>query len=712
MAGEDRKAEIGRTLAAAMAARGRGDPRSAATLLARARKAAPDHPDVLHVGAILAHEAGRDAEALRLVERAVALRPGDVRLARSRGLICAASGRSGEAIQAFRAVLESQPTDAGLARHLAALLREAGDGPGAIAALRAVPSSAQDFDLRFELANMLREAGDIASALPLYERASAERPGDVAALSNLAGCLAVSGRDAEASACFARALALPVSPEDGARLARAAARFHEARGELADAIRLLETAVSLEPDFAGHRTALADLLAREPARSPMATWHYTRAIALDVDAATRSGLLAVNSIAAINLDASGDLAARAGRAHGRDMANELGRDIAPAPREAPHRSAGRLRVGYVSPDFRRHAVANFALPLIESHDRGVIEVLGYALSSIEDDVTARFKAAFDGWTRLDKVDDAGAAGILGDARIDVLIDLAGMTSSCRPGIFLRRPAPVQVTYLGYAGTTGLSCFDARIVDAISDPPGVTDPLFSEPLLRLDGPFLAFAPVDPPDPPDPVPPMVREGQVTFGCFGNLGKITQPMLDLWRRVLDAVPRARLLVKNTLGSDPVVAADMLRMARSAGLADRLVLASPEPGTREHLRAYDRVDIALDTFPYGGTTTTFEALWMGVPVVTLVGRPHASRVGASILGHAGLQDWIATDQDAYVRACVALAADPSGLARCRRELRARLASSSACDAPALARRLERAYVDLWRGWCDRSVADRCRSR
>lgn len=712
MAGEDRKAEIGRTLAAAMAARGRGDPRSAATLLARARKAAPDHPDVLHVGAILAHEAGRHAEALRLVERALATRPGDARLERSRGLICAASGRKGDAIQAFRVVLESQPTDAGLARHLAALMREAGDGPGAIAALRAVPSSAQDFDLRFELANMLREEGDIASALPLYERASAERPGDVAALSNLAGCLAVSGRDAEAAACFARALAQPVAPADGARLARAAARFHEGRGDLAGAIRLLETAVSLQPDVAGHRLALADLLALDPVRVGVATWHQTRAIALDMDAAARDGLLAANSIAAINLDASGEVAARAGREHGRDIAAGLGLATGRPPHVAPRSPDGRLRVGYVSPDFRRHAVANFALPLVESHDRGVIEVLGFSLSSISDDVTARFAAAFDGWTLLDGVGDDEAARILADAGLDILVDLAGMTSSCRPGIFLRRPVPVQATYLGYAGTTGLDCFDARIVDAVSDPPGTTDALFTEPLLRLDGPFLAYRPVDPPAPPDPAPPVSREGHVTFGCFGNLAKITQPMLDLWRRVLDAVPGARLRLKNTLGSDRLVAADLLRMAREAGLGERLVLAPPEPGTGEHLRAYDRLDVALDTFPYGGTTTTFEALWMGVPVVTLAGRPHASRVGASILRHAGLDDWVAEDPEDYVRACVALASDPPGLARLRRELRGRLAASPVCDAAALARRMERAYVDLWRGWCDRSGEDPCRSR
>ncbi len=357
-------------------------------------------------------------------------------------------------------------------------------------------------------------------------------------------------------------------------------------------------------------------------------------------------------------------------------------------------------------------MANFALPLVEAHDRAAVEVLGFTLSPLADDVTARFIAAFDAWTSLDPVDDDEAARILRDAGLDVLVDLAGMTAGCRPGIFLRRPAPVQATYLGFAGTTGLDCFDARIVDAISDPPGTTDALFSEPLLRLDGPFLAYRPVDPPDPPDPEPPMALQGRVTFGCFGNLAKITSPMLETWRRVLDAVPGSRLLLKNPLCADPVVATDFARMARGAGLGDRLVLAPPEPGTREHLRAYGRIDIALDTFPYGGTTTTFEALWMGVPVVTLAGRPHASRVGASILGHAGLGSWVAPDAEAYVSACVALASDPDGLGRWRRELRGLLAASPACDAPALARRLERAYVDLCRGWCDRSAGDPCRSR
>ncbi len=337
------KAELGRILAGAMAARARGDAREASALLARARKAQPEHPDVLHVGAILAHEAGRGTEARRLVDRALALRPGDARLLKSRGLICAASGHAAEAIAAFRAVLARQPADAALARNLAALLRQSGDAPGAIATLRALPPEAQDFESRFELADLLRESGDAASAVPLLERASIDRPGDVAALSNLATCLALAGRDDEAAAAFARALALPVAPADGARLARAAARFHERRGDVAGAIRLAETAVSLQPDGVGHRLALADLLVLEPSRVGVATWHQTRALALDIERAERDGLLAANSIAAINLDAVGEVAARAGRAHGRDIAAESSpamparaRSAAPQ-REAPAR---------------------------------------------------------------------------------------------------------------------------------------------------------------------------------------------------------------------------------------------------------------------------------------------------------------------------------------------------------------------------------------
>lgn len=703
MAGRATRADLPGTLAGAMAARARGDGREAAALLARARKIAPDHPDVLHVGAILAHDAGRGAEALRLVDRALSLRPGDARLLRSRGLVCAAMGRACDAIDAFRAALASGPADSALARQLAALLREAGDVPGAIAALRAVPTGAQDFELRFDLANLLREAGDVAAALPLYERLAYERPRDVASLSNLAACLARAGRDGEASQAFARALALPVAPADGARLARAAARFHEGRGDRAAAIRLAETAVSLEPDVAGHRLALADLLAMEFARVAAGTWHQTRALQILVDPSAET--LASNSIAPINLDECGEMAARAGREHGRDIAAGVASAIKPRAHAAPAVARSRLRVGYVSPDFRRHAVANFALPLVEAHDRDRVEVVGFSLSSRMDDVTSRFEAAFDRWTRLDGVNDDEAAATVRAAGIDVLVDLAGMTADSRPGIFLRRPAPVQVTYLGYAGTTGLDCFDARIVDAISDPPGMTDALFSEPLVRLQGPFLAYRPVDPAPEPDPEPPLARAGVVTFGCFGNFAKITQQMLAIWRRVLDAVPGSRLLLKNSLGADPVVVADLERMARSEGMSGRLAIASPEASTQDHLRAYGRVDIALDTFPYGGTTTTFEALWMGVPVVTLCGRPHASRVGASILHHAGLGAMVASDPSAYARICVDLASDPSRLAGWRAGLRSALAASSACDAPGLARRLESAYVDLWRGWCDRTL-------
>jgi predicted O-linked N-acetylglucosamine transferase (SPINDLY family) len=362
----------------------------------------------------------------------------------------------------------------------------------------------------------------------------------------------------------------------------------------------------------------------------------------------------------------------------------------------------RLRIGYVSADFRLHAVANFALPLVEAHDRARFEVHGYASVPGADGVTRSFEAAFDAWHPIRAMSDEAAAARIRADGIDVLVDLMGLSAECRPGIFARRPAPVQVTYLGYPATTGLDCFDARLCDADTDPPGATDAFFTEPLLRLPRLFLAYRPTSPAPEPELEPPCLRNGHVTFGTFNNPAKITRRMLGTWRRVLDAVPRSRLMLRYALNDNPVVAADLARMIREAGFDEkRVLIAPPVDGQADFMATYRDLDIALDCFPYGGTTTTCEALWMGVPVVTMAGRPHASRVGMSILRAVGLGDLVTTTQGEYVAACARLAADRARLVELRAGLRGRVRASPLGDARGLAAAIETAYKELWRRWC-----------
>jgi predicted O-linked N-acetylglucosamine transferase (SPINDLY family) len=350
------------------------------------------------------------------------------------------------------------------------------------------------------------------------------------------------------------------------------------------------------------------------------------------------------------------------------------------------RSIGRrLKIGYVSADFRLHSVAYFLEPLLRSHDRGRLEVFCYSDVSAPDTATAH---------------DALADRIRNDG-IDILVDLAGHTSKNRLPVFARKPAPVQVTWLGYPNTTGLDAMDYRLVDAVTDPEGEADAFASEALVRLPGGFLCYGGRD--DAPAPgAAPSLETGFVTFGSFNNLAKLSGATLDVWARLLDRLPSARLLLKGKPFAEAATRAIYLdRLAERGVTADRVELVAWLP-EEAHLAVYDRVDIALDPFPYNGTTTTCEALWMGVPVVTLRGDRHAGRVGASLLTQIGLNDLIADSVESYVEAAAALAGDPARLDELRHALRPRMAASRLCDGPAFAREVEGAYRTMWRRWCE----------
>jgi predicted O-linked N-acetylglucosamine transferase (SPINDLY family) len=356
----------------------------------------------------------------------------------------------------------------------------------------------------------------------------------------------------------------------------------------------------------------------------------------------------------------------------------------------------RLRVGYLSPDFREHSVASFIEPVLKHHDRSQFEVCCYSYLPTPDETTRRIKAAVDVWRDIDKLSDEETARLIREDRIDILIDLSGHTGNNRLGVFAAKPAPVQMTWLGYPNTTGLSAIDYRITDGVADPAG-EDAHYSEKLLRLDGCFLCYQPD--PNTPEVVPlPASANGHVTFGSFNNFSKINPGVLQLWAEVLKQVPGSRLLLKCPALTDATVQARVSAALQALGIgAERVDLLGHTRTRQEHLVLYAGVDIALDTFPYNGTTTTCEALWMGVPVLSLVGKHHAGRVGATLLNAVGLEDWLASNPEAFVSLAQARAADVSGLARLRGALRGQIAASSLCDAAGFVRRLEVAMQQAW---------------
>ncbi|HVS71643.1 MAG TPA: tetratricopeptide repeat protein [Phycisphaerae bacterium] len=362
-----------------------------------------------------------------------------------------------------------------------------------------------------------------------------------------------------------------------------------------------------------------------------------------------------------------------------------------------------LRVGYVSPDLRQHPVAMFFKPLLAHHDPAQIHAFCYASDRREDDMTAALRACVgpNNWRSIAALsDDSAEKQIRADA-IDILIDLAGHTAGERLRLFARKPAPLQISYLGYPNTTGLRAIDYRLTDSLADPPGLTDHLDTSALARLPACFLCF---DLPDnlPPVSPPPALTRGHITFGSFNALPKINHLTLDLWSQLLHRVPNSRLYLKAAAFiDDPVRNQWLAHFAHRQIPADRLDLLPMAPAYTDHLQSYAAIDIALDTFPYNGTTTTCEALAMGVPVIALRGASHRARVGESLLAAAHCPHFLAPTTDAYLDLAATLAADLPQLTALRSSLRPTLQSSPLTDAKTFTQGFESTLRHLWRRWC-----------
>ncbi len=360
----------------------------------------------------------------------------------------------------------------------------------------------------------------------------------------------------------------------------------------------------------------------------------------------------------------------------------------------------KLKVTLVSSDFRDHAVARFLLPWLTHRDRVNFEYTAVSLRGPDDAMTAKLKPLFDHWfDATNKPDDQIAAQIR-STNPDIAIDLAGLHVTARPALFARRLAPMQVTYLAYAGTTGIHAMDFRIVDAITDPAG-TDHLATEKLERLPGCFLCFSP----DPRAPEPlSNANEGSLTFCSFNAQQKITDSTFDLWSSVLRAVPHATLLLKSRTLTDPRTREILNTAFATRGIEPlRIEVAAHAPDYASHLETYNRADIALDTHPYCGTTTTCEALHMGLPVITLAGNAHASRVGASLLSAAGLPDRIAQSPHDFAAIAANHAADitprdAAARTEAKQSLRAKFIASSLCNGPDFAKKMDAALRTIWK--------------
>jgi predicted O-linked N-acetylglucosamine transferase (SPINDLY family) len=337
--------------------------------------------------------------------------------------------------------------------------------------------------------------------------------------------------------------------------------------------------------------------------------------------------------------------------------------------------------------------------MILAHDHEQFEIFCYSDVLRPDATTARIQASCDVWREVRPLADHELAQQVRNDRIDILVDLTGHIAGNRLLTFARKPAPVQVTYIGYHNTTGLSAMDYRLTDDWSDPPGLTDHLHTERLERLPRAFFCYRPHD--EAPEVTPlPAVESGVVTFGSFNSFMKVTPQVISAWLEILDRVTDSRLLVLAYRGG--YVEQHLHALAGERGIDPRRIELYDACPTPDYLRLQQRVDIALDPFPLNGHTTTCDSLWMGVPVVMLAGDTHPTRLGGSVLVNMELDDLIARDTSQYVDVAVGLAGDRPRLEKLRRELRPRMAASAVLDFSGFTRNLEAAYHRMWRTWCE----------
>ena len=367
-------------------------------------------------------------------------------------------------------------------------------------------------------------------------------------------------------------------------------------------------------------------------------------------------------------------------------------------RPAPERP---LRIGYLSCDFKYHPVAFFIEPILATHDRGKFAVFCYSNCDSPDQITAQLERLSDTWRSINHLGDEEVSDLVRNDEIDILVDLGGHTARNRLTVFARKPAPVQVTWLGYPATTGLKSIDYRITDAKADPPGRTESFHSETLYRLPEHFICYRPPANSPPAAPLP-CLTNGFITFGVFNHFSKVTPEAIDLWCAILRTLPDARLLIKaQGMEHEPMRERVRAMFASRDISPGRLELSGKTPSIYSHLELFGKVDISLDTFPYNGTTTTCESLWMGVPVIAKEGDSHLSRVSVSLLEAVGLSGLVAASDTDYVALATFLARDTKNLRILRNNLRDRMRASKLLDTAGFTSSLEGAYREMWRRWC-----------
>jgi protein O-GlcNAc transferase len=670
-------------------------------------------------------QAGNSAEAEAIGRQILAEQPDYPDGFRLLSVIAHQRGQHTVAVQHLRRAVELAPSRADYQFDLGHLLMEAGQLETAIACLRQATARQPDWAAAHnKLGNLLFMTGRYKEAIAAYERTIELQANHAEALNNLGVALCMERRHGEAIEACRKALAL--------RPDWAEAQYHlgvalGGAGQLEAAIEPFRRALALRPDY---REALFDLASAHKALGQMdqaiavfsqgvaarPNWPqahnamgitymwvgeldkaiacFNRALAL----APQDHIADSNRVFLLQFHPDYDSQAilRENKLWDQRHGEPLRSKIVP---HANDRSVGRpLRIGYVSPNFCAHSQAPFIYPLLRDHDHSQFHVYCYSGVLAPDTITAKMQTCAEEWREITALADAAVVEMVRADKIDILVDLTLHMALGRPLVFARKPAPIQVAWLAYPGTTGMAAMDYRFTDALLDPPGASDADYVERCARLPGTFACF---DSDALADSLPltplPALANGFVTFGALHNFFKLNPPLIALWGRVLVAVPGSRLRLLAPEGS---VRERIVQVITGAGVeAGRVEFLSRLP-RKEYLAEFSRIDICLDTLPYNGHTTTLDSLWSGVPVVTRVGRTAAGRAGWSVLNNLRLPELAAHDDAEFVRISAGLAGDLPRLAERRRTMRQRMSASPVMDAPLFARNVEAAYQQIWKAF------------
>lgn len=737
----------------------------------KALRAQPNNADVLNRLAMLMHQKGNSPEALALLSRAIAFKahPG---IFLNKSIVLQAMGRKEEAAEACVQALKLNPDFPAAHGHLAFLMQALGRlEEAALHSQRVVAANPNSIEGHLNLGGILQAQGKHAEAAECYRRAIALSPnlghahmnlgitlramGDVrTAIEHIRRAYEINGKDAKTLIDLVAALQAAGETQEAALLVSDAALRKTSDpvenynlGILLGKQRLrteaasrLEKALQVKPDFYEARENLIQLLIAS-ARYEEGMRHCRAALEINPRDFNACGGLATISMAqgkmgeAVTLyrqaltlkpDLPGIhssllLALNYAWGHGAESVYQehvnfdkaFCRKFSGCSRDHVNEklSGKRLKIGYVSGDFMVHSVAYFAETVLSRRNRRDFEIYAYSNATRADEVTDRLKTYCDFWREIAGLHDEGVAELVRQDGIDILVDLTGHTDKNRLLVFARRPAPVQVTWLGYPNTTGLSTMDYRLTDRFAEPEGMTEHLNTEKLYRLPEVFCCYTPCA--SQPERAgsdelkvrpSPALENGYVTFGCFNNYAKVTPPVVALWSKILHALPDAKLLLEAGGLDGPLMRGSVKESFAVHGIGeDRLILLERKPEQQYVL--YHQIDIALDPFPCNGGTTSFDTLWMGVPLITLAGNTFVSRMGVSFLSNLALEELIAANEEEYVEIAKRLARDVLGLNRLRLGLRERMEDSPLMDADRFVRNLETAYREMWETWCSDKV-------